>query len=140
MIEKETAVLNQLSNNRAELVGASRFFNNISVTEEILISVRAVRCQNAVKGRHVLAIQDTSEINYESHRGKFSNHDPDLGPVGNNKNIGFFWSPVLVLERESAFPLGIADVQVWNRNWDKKTKKERKYQSQPIEKKESYAS
>jgi hypothetical protein len=45
-----------------------------------------------------------------------------------------------VLERESAFPLGIADVQVWNRNWDKKTKKERKYQSQPIEKKESYAS
>lgn len=138
MIEKETAVLNQLSNNRAELVGASRFFNNISVTEETLIEESAVRCQNAVKGRHVLAIQDTSEINYESHRGKLSNHDPELGPVGNDKNIGFFIHPVLVLERESAFPLGIADVHVWNRNWDKKTKKERKYQSQPIEEKESY--
>jgi hypothetical protein len=45
-----------------------------------------------------------------------------------------------VLKRENAFPLGIADVHVWNRNWDKKTKKERKYQSQPIEEKESYAS
>jgi hypothetical protein len=55
-----------------------------------------------------------------------------------DKNIGFFIHPVLVLERESAFPLGIADVHVWNRNWTKKTKKERKYQSQPIEEKESY--
>jgi hypothetical protein len=138
MIEKETAVLNQLSNNRAELVGASRFFNNISVTEEILIEESAGRCQNAVKGRHVLAIQDTSEINYESHRGKLSHQDPELGPVGNDKNIGFFIHPVLVLEQESAFPLGIADVHVWNRNWDKKTKKERNYQSLPIEEKESY--
>ena len=138
MIEKETAVLNQLSNNRAELVGASRFFNNISVTEEVLIEESAGRCKKAVMGRHVLAIQDTSEMNYESHKGKLSNQDPELGPVGNDKNIGFFIHPVLVLERESAFPLGIADVHVWNRNWDKKTKKERKYQSQPIEEKESY--
>jgi len=138
MIEKETAVLNQLSNNRAELVGASRFFNNISVTEEVLIEECAGRCKNAVVGQHVLAIQDTSEINYESHRGKLSNHDPEWGPVGNDKDIGFFIHPVLVLKRENAFPLGIADVHVWNRNWDKKTKKERKYQSQPIEEKESY--
>lgn len=138
MIEKETAVLNQLSNNRAELVGASRFFNNISVTEEVLIEESAQRCQKAVVGHHVLAIQDTSEINDESHRGKLNHHDPELGPVGNDKDIGFFIHPVFVLERENAFPLGIADVHVWNRLWDKKTKKERKYQYQPIEEKESY--
>jgi hypothetical protein len=138
MIEKETAVLNQLSNNRAELVGASRFFNNISVTEEAIIEESAKRCKNAVVGRHVLAIQDTSEINYESHRGKLSNHDPELGAVGNDKDIGFFIHPVLVLERESAGPKGIADVHVWNRNFHRNTKKERKYQSQPIEEKESY--
>jgi hypothetical protein len=117
MIEKETAVLNQLSSNRADLVGASRFFNNNSVTEEVLIKESAGRCQNAVVGCHVLAIQDTSEINYESHRGKLSNHDLELGPVGNDKDIGFFIHPVLVLERENAFPLGIADVHIWNRNW-----------------------
>jgi len=138
MIEKETAVLNQLSSNRAELVGASRFFNNISVTEEVLIKESASRCQNAVVGRHVLAIQDTSEINYESHKGKLSYSDPELGPVGNDKNIGFFIHPMLVLDRENAFPLGIADVHIWNRNWDKKNKTERSYKSQPIEEKESY--
>jgi len=138
MVEKETAVLNQLSNNRAELVGASRFFNNSSVTEEALIKESAERCKNAVVGRHVLAIQDTSEVNYESHRGKLSLQDQNLGPVGNDKNIGFFIHPVFVLDRENAFPLGIADVHVWNRNWDKKTKKERNYSSQPIEEKESF--
>ena len=138
MIEKETAVLNQLSSNRAELVGASRFFNTIYVTEKMLIEESTQRCKNAVVGHHVLAIQDTSEINYESHRGKLSYSDPKLGPVGNDNDIGFFLHPVLVLERESAFPLGIADIHVWNRDWNKKTKKERNYQSQPIEEKESY--
>jgi hypothetical protein len=45
---------------------------------------------------------------------------------------------VLVLERDNAFPLGIADTKVWNRDWNKLNKKEKKYQSQPIEEKESY--
>lgn len=138
MIEKETAVVNQLSNNRAELVGASRFFNNDSVTEEALIKNSAKRCQKAIKGRHVLAIQDTSEVNYKLPQGKLSLKDRKLGPVGNDKNIGFFIHPVFVLERENAFPLGIADVHIWNRNWDKKNKQERSYKSQPIEEKESY--
>ncbi len=136
MIEKETVVLNQLSNNRSELVGASRFFNNDSVTEKALIEESSERCKNAVKGRHV--IQDTSEINYQAHRGKLSNKDKGLGPVGNDKDIGFFIHPVFVLARENGFPLGIAETKIWNRNWNKKTKKARKYHSQPIEEKESY--
>mgnify|MGYP003574195244 CR=1 FL=1 len=102
MIEKKTIILNQLSNKRAELVGASRFFHNDSVTEEALIKESAKRCQNAVKGHHVLAIQDTSEVNYKLHQGKLSLQDRKLGPVGNNKDIGFFLHPVFVLDRENA--------------------------------------
>lgn len=138
MIEKETAVMNQWSNNRAELVGASRFFQNGFVTEEALQRESSHRCQNAVSGRHLLALQDTTEINYQSHRGRLSRQDDKLGPVGNGKDIGFFLHPVLVLDRENAFPLGIASVQVWNRDWNQKTKHARAYKSQPIEEKESY--
>lgn len=138
MIEKETAIMNQWSNTRAELVGASRFFQNHSVTEEALIKESSERCKNAVVGRPVLAIQDTTEINYQSHRGQLSLSDEKLGPVGNNKDIGFFLHPVLVLDRENAFPLGIANIHIWNRHWNQKTKKDRAYKSQPIEKKESY--
>jgi hypothetical protein len=138
MLEKETAVLNQLFDNRSEYVGASRFFLNESVLEEALREESGERCKKATHGRHVLAIQDTSEINYQKHRGKFQLRDQELGPVGNNKDIGFFIHPMLVLERENGFPLGIADTHVWNRNWKKKNKKERNYKSQPIEEKESY--
>lgn len=138
MIEKETAVLNQLSDDRAEYVAASRFFNNDSVTLGAIIEESGERCQISANGKHVLAIHDTSEVNYHAHRGKLSRFDKELGPVGNNKNIGFFIHPTLVLERDSGFPLGIASTYVWNRTWDKKTKKERNYSSLPIEEKESY--
>jgi hypothetical protein len=138
MVERETAVVNQLSDSRAEYVAASRFFKNDSVTKEAIIEESSKRCSIAAKGKHVLAIQDTSEVNYQSHRGKLSRSDNELGPVGNDKDIGFFIHPTLVLERDSGFPLGIAGTYAWNRNWDKKTKKERKYKSQPIEEKESY--
>lgn len=138
MVERETVVLNQLSDSRGEYVGASRFFSNNSVTEDALIEESSERCKNVTKGTHVLAIQDTSEINYQTHRAKLSCRDKELGPLGNGKDIGFFIHPVFVLERENGFPLGIADTKIWNRDWNKPNKKERKYQSQPIEEKESY--
>jgi hypothetical protein len=138
MIEKETAVLNQLSDSRAEYVAASRFFNNDSVTLGAIIEESGERCQIAANGKHVLAIHDTSEVNCQAHRGKLSRLDKELGPVGNNKNIGFFIHPTLVLERDSGFPLGIASTYAWNRTWDKKTKEERNYKSQPNDPKESY--
>ena len=138
MVNNETAVLNQLSDNRADLVGASRFFDNDSVTEEELVKASSNRCIKCCDGKHVLAIQDTSEINYQNHRGKLSNEDNHLGPVGNNKDIGFFLHPVFVLNRTNGFPLCMAHIHIWNRDWDKGTKEERNYQSLPIEEKESY--
>jgi hypothetical protein len=127
MVERETAVLNQLSDGRAEYVGASRFFNNSSVTYEAIKEESSARCKMASKGKHVLAIEDTSEINYQHHRGKLSRCDKELGPVGNDKDIGFFIHPMLVLDRDNAFPLGLADTYIWNRSWDKKNKTERNY-------------
>lgn len=114
------------------------FFDNDSVTEESLINAASNRCTRSCQNKHVLALQDTSEINYENHRGKLSKTDNLLGPVGNNKDIGFFTHPVLALDRESGFPLCIPYVHIWCRNWDKGTKEERNYKSLPIEEKESY--
>lgn len=42
------------------------------------------------------------------------------------------------MDRENGFPLGIAETLIWNRDWNKQTKKKRKYHSLPIEEKESY--
>ncbi len=135
---KESAVLNQFSDNRADLVGASRFFDNDSVTEKALIEATSNRCTKSCKNKHILALQDTTEVNYENHRGKLCETDNQLGPAGNNKDIGFFTHPVLALDRKTGFPLCIPYVHIWNRDWDKGTKLERNYNSLPIEEKESY--
>lgn len=81
-------------------------------------------------GRHVLAIQDTSEINYEAQRGRKRR----LGKVGNGSDIGLFVHPVLAVDAVTEECLGLVDVQVWRRS----KRKAANYKRQPIEKKESY--
>jgi hypothetical protein len=83
-----------------------------------------------VSGRHILAIQDTSEINYEAKRGR----KRGLGTVGNGTDAGLFVHPLLMVDAETGHCLGLADVQVWRRF----KKKDKNYKRQPIEAKESY--
>jgi hypothetical protein len=138
MLQKETVILNQLAENRAELVGGSRFFSNDRVSVEALRDEATTRCAELVQGLHVLAIQDTSEINYQRHAEKLDRADPELGPLGNNRDIGFFLHPMLVVDASDGFPLGFSDIYLWNRDWAHKTKTERAYKKLPIAEKESF--
>jgi hypothetical protein len=138
MTEHETSIINQFAENRAEVVGASRFFNNERTSQEALISATRAVCESKCEGRHVLAIQDTTELNYADHDRQLKASDPELGPVGNDEDVGFFFHPTLALDAESGLPLGFADAHLWNRRWGKKDKHERNYAQQPIEEKESY--
>jgi hypothetical protein len=138
LIEKGTVILNQLATNRAELVGASRFFDNDKVSVEALVQEATTRCQQNVAGLNLLAIPDTSEINYQRHAGLLPHTDADLGPIGNNRDIGFFLHPMLVLEEQNGFPLGFSHISLFNRGWEQETKEERKYKQLPITEKESY--
>lgn len=136
--EKQTVILNQLAGDRKELVAFSRFFNNDSVELNSMKQESYDRTNLLVKGKHVLCIQDTTEINYQRHLGKLSKTDTDLGLVGNNKDIGFFLHPSLVVDSEDSFPLGLSWAHIWNRPFDKIDKNDRNYSTQPIEEKESY--
>jgi len=53
---------------------------------------------------HVLAISDSSEINLSAHRGRL--HPADLGVLSNDRDVGFFIHPTLVLDAADGFPLG----------------------------------
>jgi hypothetical protein len=81
-------------------------------------------------GRHVLAIQDTTELNYQAKAGRKRR----LGTVGNGSDIGLFVHPVLVVDAADGGCLGLAHAQVWCR----KRRKSANYRQLPIEKKESY--
>lgn len=138
ILTKETVILNQLADTRADVVGHGRFFQNDRVSLSALQEEAIRRCAEQAQGLDVLVIGDTSELNYQRHVGKLSQDDVDLGPVGNNRDIGFFLHPMLVVDAHDGFPLGFSDLYTWNRSWEKLDKHERAYQTLPIEEKESY--
>ena len=138
MLNSGTVILNRLAANRAELVSHGMFFQNKRVSQELLREEATTRCAEVVQGLHVLAIQDTAEINYQHHVGKLDVRDAELGPVGNNRDIGFFLHPMLVVDSRDGFPLGLSDIHVWNRTWNQATKTQREYKKLPIEDKESF--
>ena len=138
MLAKETVILNQVADNRADVVGHCRFFQNDRVSLSALQEEATCRCAENTQQLELLAIGDTSELNYQRHAGKLSKEDVDLGPVGNNRDIGFFLHPMLTVDARDGFPLGFSDIYVWNRSWDKQDKQERAYHKLPIEEKESY--
>ena len=120
------------------MIAAYRFFKNDKLTMEALQAALVDPIASQVEGKHVLCIQDTTEINYAAHSGRLKARDLDLGPVSNDRDVGFFLHPSLVLEASSGFALGFADVHLWNRRWDKLDKHARDYKSLPIEQKESF--
>jgi Transposase DDE domain len=109
---------------------------NEKVTISELVRSLSDHCEQQVEGRHVLALSDTSEINLQSHSGRLKAEG--VGVVGNNRDVGFFIHPTLVLDAESGFPLGLSNVQIWTRDLERPNKTERKYKTLPIENKESY--
>ncbi len=122
--------LRQSSRNRAEKVGITRFFCNPSVTPKEMLETAAARTNAAAAGRHVLLIQDSSEINYQAK----SERKRNLGKVGNGEDIGLFVHPALTVDAQDGTVLGLAGATIWRRQ---KTKAEN-YQDLPIEEKESY--
>lgn len=88
------------------------------------------RLKRTTPGLHVLAIQDTTEINYQAHADKTQG----LGKVGNGSDVGFFLHPVIAVESQSHTLLGLCGAVVWQRFKAKAPQ----YKQLPIEVKESY--
>ncbi len=136
MLDKKTVVLNQLAEGRKDLMGYHRFLNNESVDLETIISSLTARCGEYVSGRDILCVQDTTEYNFENHSERIK--EGELGPVGNNKDIGFFAHPMLAIDAKEEFSVGFGSIQLWHRSYEKGDKYSRGYQGLPIEQKESY--
>jgi hypothetical protein len=136
MLEHQSGNIRRISRDRAEQVAYYRFLENAQVTPSELSRTLASHCQQQVSGKHVLAINDTTEINLQAHLGRLKAEG--LGVVGNNTDVGFFLHPTLVLDADTGFPLGLSAVQLWTRAPNRLSKKERNYSKLPIEQKESY--
>jgi hypothetical protein len=128
--ERQTVCIRKLADDRSEQVKFRRLLANKAVTVEEMVAHRGAIVSVAAAGRHVLAIQDTSEINYQAQSGR----KRGLGTVGNGTDAGLFVHPVLAVDAQSEECLGLVDALVWRRT----KSKAKNYQQLPIEEKESY--
>ena len=130
MVREQAVCLRRLAGDRAREVQFGRWLANDNVTPEILIASACARTGVAATGRHVLAIQDTTELNYQAHARRVSG----LGTVGNGTDVGLFLHPLLAIDATDGTCLGLAHVHHWLRT----KKASPNYRSLPIEDKESY--
>ena len=123
-----------------------RFLHNEAVTCEVMIRTAARHTAEAARGRHVLAIQDTTELNFSAHAGS----KRGFGVVGNGRDIGLFLHPVIVVDAGDGDPrqvghaggiLGLADAHIYSRKkarpGGRKSRERQRKAPRPIEAKES---
>ena len=130
--------IRKISPDRATQKASYRFLNNKKVREEILIEEMCDRHTSVCENRHILCIQDTTDMNFYSHKHRLQENS-GLGRLdGSQFTLGFKMHSTLMLDADQGNVLGFSDVQLWHRPLEMPTKEERKYKSLPVEEKESY--
>jgi Transposase DDE domain len=122
--------LRRLGGNRATEVKFGRWLRNKKVKVNELIEQSVQKTAALAEGLHVLAIQDTTELNYQAH----ADRTHGLGTVGNGTDKGLFMHPMLTLNADTGACLGLSGMKVWARQREEG----RKYWQLPIEEKETY--
>lgn len=130
--------IRQIASDEAAAKGFYRFLQNDRVSEEDIIYNMSVNCRAACRGKYVLCIQDTTEINLSSHSGRIKKDGLGTTNANKQKGLGFFLHPSLVLDATQGIPYGYATIKVWNRPLQFHSKHERSYNKLPIREKESY--
>lgn len=119
---------------RAKTKAAYRFFEHPATQMQTLLQPHYDQTlQRVQRERVVLAVQDTTSLNYSAHP-----MTEDLGPIGSKPEglVGLEMHDTMAFTVEGT-PLGLLDVQCWARDPAAFGKKHRRYEL-PIEEKESY--
>jgi hypothetical protein len=88
-----------------------RFVNNPQVTTDKIIEGWSLQTSAAVGGRHVLAIQDTSEVKFDTRQGQRRG----LGKVGKGNARGVLVHAMMAVDADSGVCLGLSGGEVWTR-------------------------
>jgi Transposase DDE domain len=112
MVAGKNVCLRRLAKgNRAPEVQFNRFLGNTRVTTARVIEGWSEGTMAAAEGCHVLAIQDTSEINFAT----TAKRRRGLGEIGHGNGRGVLLHPMLAVDAESGSCLGLLSGQVWTR-------------------------
>ena len=126
LFSKSVHSIRQVASDESSAKGFYRFLQNDRISEDDIVSNMATNCKAACKDKYVVCLQDTTEINLSSHSNRIRKDD-DIGTTNanNDKGLGFLVHPSLVLDAAEGTPYGYADIKVWNRPLEFKSKHER---------------
>jgi hypothetical protein len=96
---------------RAQIVRYGRFLANEKVSLEALLAGWGEQTRIAAAGRHVLAIQDTSEINFRT----TSERRRGLGEIGKGSGRGVLLHAMLAMDADTDSCLGLVTGEIWTR-------------------------
>ncbi len=111
MVLRKTTCLKRLGGDRAGEESIGRFFANPKVTAAKIVESWGQRTGAAAARRHVLAIQDTTEVTFATTPGRRRG----LGPCGHGTAHGILAHVMVAVDAESGACLGLVDGEIWNR-------------------------
>lgn len=108
VMETGSLVIRRLGPDRAGEMAIHWFLSAASVSTGETVATLAMRTVAACAGRPIVAVQDTTEINFadreERRRG--------LGPAGDGISAGFFVHPLIAVDSGTDAVLGLLDAQI----------------------------
>lgn len=111
---KGSVVVCQLADNRAQAARYYNFLGNEDVKLQEVIKMCCISRHEAISGKHVLVLGDTTTYNLNKHRRRIQDVE-NLGVLDDNKSMGFYCHVNLALDANSGDVLGLADILFWSR-------------------------
>jgi Transposase DDE domain len=112
MVARKTVCLRRAAGGkRSQIVRYGRFLDNRRVTVDRLIEGWGEQTKVAAAGRHVLAIHDTSEINFQTS----PEHRRGLGEIAKGNSYGVLLHAMLAVDAQSGDSLGLVAGEIWTR-------------------------
>ena len=129
IVSTGSLVVRRLGVDRAGELSVHRFLSSPAVTLAEIAETAAVRTAAACRGRRIVAVQDTTEID-------FTGRDRRRRGLGANASggLGFYVHPLIAVDRDSEAVLGVLDVHIWTRG----PRPAPDRHLRPLEEKESY--
>jgi hypothetical protein len=129
MSSNPTMCLHALADDRNEALAFGRLLDHGAVSCAEILTVAGRRTGARATGRHVLAIQDTTELNFPDHAAS----KRGFGRSGNGTDIGLFLHPTIAVDAANGGMIGLVGMQVLNRTGGKVSHRKRR----PADAKES---
>jgi hypothetical protein len=112
MVERKTVCLRRLGGNRGGELQAGRFFGNPKVTAARIVEGWSDLTGAAVTDRHVLAIQDTTEVKFPTN----AQRRRGLGPIKHGNTYGLRAHVMIAVDADSHACLGLVGGGVQSRD------------------------